>query len=497
MRTLLGARRGGELVAPGSGAKRAWSHLALLIVALAGVIGCWKPEPRWNVLVLVPDTVRADHLSLNGYARPTTPYLEKLASEGTNFTQAITVAPRTWQSFSSILTGVYPPRHGVRFIFDHPIRETVPNMAEILKANGYETRAFESDGMHFLRRMTAERGFGEFVEPASLKPRNTDAVVVAAIEKYVLREAREPFLAFARLIGSHWPYWDGDWAHEYDDCRDCSHNFNVGDYGVVEDKAHGGMQLRDAAAFRRVIFSPAPEEKIKRHMIAHYDSEIRYFDQLAESLIERMRENGVLERTILVITSDHGESFGEHGYMQHGPRVDEPVMRVPLFIRLPLGHPGRKPGAVVTSLVRVTDILPTILDALDIAIPANLDGISLLEAIQGEPLPELWAYGESGASYMEVDPDLHYPGVRGKHRMIRTHDRKLILVPRPESDRKSLFDLAADPAESNDIAASHPSEVQRLDGLLSPIMTADRKQKPERKLTDAEMEALRSLGYAD
>jgi arylsulfatase A-like enzyme len=107
--------------------KRVRTFVAVL-ASMAAVMGCSKAEPRWNVLVLVPDTVRADHFSINGYSRSTTPYLEKFAREGINFTQAITVAPRTWQSFSSILTGVYPPRHGVRFIFDHPIRQEVPNL---------------------------------------------------------------------------------------------------------------------------------------------------------------------------------------------------------------------------------------------------------------------------------------------------------------------------------------------------------------------------------
>jgi arylsulfatase A-like enzyme len=468
-----------------------------LLAGLAAVIGCSRPEPRWNVLVLVPDTVRADHLSLNGYARQTTPYLEKLARESTNFTQAITVAPRTWQAFSSILTGVYPPRHGVRFIFDHPIRAEVSNLAEILKAAGYETRAFEADPLRFLRRMTGGRGFDRYVDPVFTDPYNSDAIVVESIEKYVLTQAHEPFLAFARLEGAHWPYWDGSWAHEYDDCPDCSHAFNVGRYGVWENNNHIGMRLYNPAAQRSVIFPDPPDEAVRRHMIAHYDSEVRFFDQLAETLIEQMREKGVLERTIVVIASDHGESFGEHGYMQHGPRVDEPVMRVPLLIRLPQGHHARRDGVVVGQLVRVIDILPTILDALGMPIPPGLDGVSLLPAIQGGQLPDLWAYGETGASYMEVDPDLHYPGVRGKHRMIRTHDRKLILVPRPEGDRRSLYDLEHDPGESDDIAADHADEVRRFGSLLAGVMAPDEKPKLERKLTDAERKALRSLGYAD
>ena len=467
----------------------------LLLPPLLATLGCWRSEPKWNVLVLVPDTVRGDHLSLNGYGRETTPYLEQLARESTTFTQAITVAPRTWQSFPSILTGAYPPTHGVRFMMDHPIRESVPNLAELLKPAGYDTRAFDADGMQFLRRMTAARGFDRFVDPADLEWRNGDAVVVAGIEKFVLGEAREPFLAFARLMGSHWPYWDGDWAHQFDDCPDCTHDFNQGDYGVVEDSERGGMKLLDSAAHRRVYYSPPPPPAVLRHMIAHYDSEIRYFDFLTRGLIERMRARGVLERTILVITSDHGESFGEHGYMQHGPRVDEPVMRVPLLVRLPDDYRARRPGGVVRELVRVIDILPTILDALDRPVPPGVDGISLLPAIQGKPLPKLWAYGESGASYLEVDDDLYYPGVRGKHRMIRTAGRKLIFVPRPESDRKSLFDLDDDPQEMRDLATTNVDELRELVSLLRPILVADRRATAEKELTDEDVESMRSLGY--
>jgi hypothetical protein len=116
--------------------------------------------------------------------------------------------------------------------------------------------------------------------------------------------------------------------------------------------------------------------------------------------------------------------------------------------------------------------------------------------MQGTPLPDLWSYGESGESYMEIDPDLHYPGVRGKHRMIRTQDRKLIVVPRPESDRRSLFNLESDPGESRDIAGNSTAEVQRFDTLLAPMMAADSNLKPERKLTDAEKEAC-APRYAD
>jgi len=110
-------------------------------------------------------------------------------------------------------------------------------------------------------------------------------------------------------------------------------------------------------------------------------------------------------------------------------------------------------GAALMELGRHAEALREFEVAL--LVPPDLDGVSLLPAIQGTPDTDLWAYGETGASYMEVDPDLHYPGVRGKHRMIRTKDSKLILVPRPEGDRKSLYDLEKDPGESTDVAREH------------------------------------------
>jgi arylsulfatase A-like enzyme len=145
--------------------------MRLLLASICAVLlacGTAETEWRWNVLILVPDTVRADHLSLNGYPRPTSPALDALAGEGANFSQAITVAPRTWQSFAAILTGRYPPHHGVRFLFDDPLSRETPTLATLLREQNYETIAFDS--LPFLERITGGVGFHAFVQ-ASLDPR--------------------------------------------------------------------------------------------------------------------------------------------------------------------------------------------------------------------------------------------------------------------------------------------------------------------------------------
>jgi arylsulfatase A-like enzyme len=452
------------------------------------------------VIILVPDTVRADHLSVNGYERPTTPALERLALEGVNFTHAITAAPRTWQSFSSILTGLYPPRHGVRFIHDDPITEQTPTFGSYFGQHGYVTTAY--DYMPFLSGMTGGKGFGDYVLPDA----DTRVKTERHKDRYLLRvvgltadDREAPFLAFVRLSGAHWPYTQGgQFAHEFDPCAgDCDHSFNDGHYGVRWTGGDDIVELADPDAWQNMIWPEHVAEDVRRHLVAHYDAEIRAQDERIGRLVDRLRESGLLERTILVVTSDHGESFGAHGYMQHGPRVDESVMRVPLLIRLPKRHPDHVAGLRIDSLVRVVDIFPTVLDAAGLPMPPNLDGVSLLPLLRGEELPELWAYGESGRAFLGIDPDRHLPGVEGKHRMIRTRDHKLIIVPTREGEQRRLYDLAADPGEQRDLAESDAATVTRLREHLREATAGEQAGDRTKELTSEELETLRKLGYAN
>jgi arylsulfatase A-like enzyme len=455
-----------------------------------------EPPARWNVLLIVPDTVRADHVSINGYGRETTPVFDRLAREGTNFTQAITVAPRTWQSYSSIVTGLYPPRHGVRCIYDNPIPAELPTLATILKERGYATATF--DGNAFLEQMTGCVGFDRCVRVdtarAKQAQRHEEEVLIAQITEWIDSTAG-PFFGFIRLSGGHWPYVENAWTQTFEPCEGQDHTFNEGSQGLLFGELGQGLILGDEEAHRRTFFPPPLPEPTLRHMIAHYDAKLRFGDALIGRLIEHLRKSGGLERTIVVVTSDHGESFGEHGYRQHGPRLDEPVMRVPLLIRLPQAHGAYKPGGTINQLVRLVDILPTMLDALRLPIPADLDGVSLLPAIAGSSLPDLWAYGESGRDYVGVDPERFFPGVKGKQRMIRTNDWKLVRVARPAAAEYRLFDLEHDPGETRNVAAEHPDRVAELAKHLEPFLKLDEQAREERALTDQEREHLRQLGY--
>jgi arylsulfatase A-like enzyme len=467
---------------------------AFALLALACSKQPWvPPDGRWNVLVLVPDTIRADRVSAAGYPRPTTPALDALAREGVLFTQAISAAPRTWQSYTTILTGLYPPHHGVREIGDHPLPAAIPSLGSLFTRHGYETAVF--DPMGFLPRVLQQSAhFQAFQSAVAGAGKNEDEVIVERVADFVLRERERPFLAFVRLNGAHWPYVRDAWIDEFEPCADRPHPFNVGTYGIRLGKEGGGVELLDAEAYRRLVWTADPDEETRRHRIAHYDAEVRAIDEMLRTLLEKMRAAGLMERTIVVFSSDHGEAFFEHGYQGHGPRVDDAVMRVPLIVYLPPGHPAYRPGTSFDGLVRTADLLPTLLEAVGLAPPDRLDGVSLVPALRGEDLAASWAYGESGRDFMGVDPELYRPGLEGRWRMARTADWKLVHVPGAGARTERLFDLRADPGELRDVAERFPERVAELRARLDPLLAAD-APRPDRELGPEQIEELRELGY--
>lgn len=465
-------------------------------VDASSVTGTTRREETapWNVLMLVPDTVRSDHLSINGYFRETTPRIDALARDGINFRRVVTVAPRTWQSFSSILTGRFPPGHGVRHIYDEPLSRDIPTIATALSSHGYAVAAF--DVMFALRGMTGGHGFDRYWMPRRVEGEHEtdDEVLADQIYDWILGVEGQPYLAFVRFGGGHWPYVNGRWAHEYDPCDDCDHTFNTGAVGLKAEKKGRGMEVADAEAYRKQIWA-VEDEKNRRHRIAHYDSELRAMDTVIGDLLDRLELAGRLDRTIIIVTSDHGESFGEKGYLQHGPRVDHTVMRVPLIIHLPAGHPLEQRGVVRDDMVRVVDLFPTLMHALDLPAPEGIDGHSLLDAGGSASDDTEWAYGEAGRSFMGTDPERHYPGVEGKQRMTRSGDWKLVWTPGPGGGVYRLYDLARDPHELEDVSVRHPQRVAQLRVCLDEMLAREGPTEEERDLSPDEIEQLKRLGY--
>jgi len=471
-------------------------RLATAAAALLAILvaGCGGAPPRPNVLVVVVDTLRQDGLGSYGHSRDLSPRMDALAREGVRFEEAVTVAPRTWQSFTSILTGLYPPHHGVRAIFSRPLGPGTPTLASLLSDAGYHTAAF--DGMTFLREMTGGHGFQQFVDPRSLRSGNPTMGDDAVMESFLnwLESSREPFFAFIRLTAPHWTYWCKPVFHsEVEDHDAIDHAFNAGSHGL--GRRQGGLSIKNLDAYRERFYGLRLTPAEGDHMRLHYDECVHSSDVAIGRAIDRLRERGDWDSTLVVVTSDHGESFGEHGYLSHGPQVDGPVMRVPLLIRFPKSLAEGRSGVEVSQLVRTVDLLPTIAQLLGLPVPPGIDGTSLLPAIDEDRDLALSAYGEAGRSFPGIDRDVYLPGVAGKWRMLRTRDWKLIHIPDGNAGIDRLYHLAPDPGEFADVADQHPERVAELRRLLDPILAADAGAQDGSSLSEEEKQRLRALGY--
>ena len=483
--------------------------MTLLLWTLAILCGaCRRDEARVesrprrsSVLVVVVDALRADRLGVYGAKRRTSPAIDRLATESVLFENATTCAPRTWQSLASILTGLYPFHHGVRFIYDRPLAPRHDTLGTVLGRAGYETAAFGFVG--FLREVSNGQGFGHYSDPGSSDDFVSDTALARRLVRWIAALDDQPFLAVVHFRGPHWPYTpklehhDALYSGSAASHQRIDHSFNDGGYGLARS-ADGGFQLLDADAYRRRTFEVDPRAEVREHMALHYDAAILDIDEILGSLLERLRGSGVLDRTLLVLTSDHGESLGEHGYLQHGPRVDEPVLHVPLLVRFPAtsGHVQR--GSRIAQLVRTVDILPTILDVLGLQAPGPLDGQSLLPAVEDGAQLQLTAYAESGREFMGVDPELVLPGIAGRRRMFRNLRFKLVYRPGMTGPDYTLYDLVNDPAEASDVTLRWPGIQESLRSSLDAIIASDPDvARTETDVSSTQRERLRPLGYVE
>ena len=445
-----------------------------------------------NVLLITVDTLRPDHLGAYGYGRDTSPNIDSLARRGVLFRTAITAAGRTVQSFPSILTGVYPMVHGLRYEGQsHDVIEGRPTLTGALRGAGYAAFAV-TQGLNVGLHRDFDPGTYDpdvYVDPEGRKvflpTRNDREASRKAVQWLRGRPDKErPFFLWLRYNAPHWPYDAPDPYREmFDPGYRGAHTFN-------QEKAPG-LERGD------IIFGKTrlPAREIQ-HAAAHYDAEIAYADRAIGDLLEALRGLGLYDRTLVVLTSDHGESLGEHDYFfEHGAYLYDPSVKVPLIVSYPPALPS---GRTVESQARTIDILPTVLEIAGIRIPPGLQGVSLVARALGEAgTPAPLAYSESGRNFYPDNPRQYLDGVAGKWRMIRGDDFKLILIPRRPEPIWELYDLRADPGERTNVLERFPQEAARLKAALSDLVAADpaRQDQEEPPLPPDLEEQLRGLGY--
>jgi arylsulfatase A-like enzyme/Tfp pilus assembly protein PilF len=392
-----------------------------------------------NVVLISIDTCRADRLSCYGYKRRTTPHIDAVAKDGVLFQQALSPVPFTRPAHSTMLTGTYPPTHGVRLNNTEILPSDNVTLAEILREAGYQTAAFVS-GFPLDAKFGVNQGFDTYddnftrkmagsAEPAERTAEDVSRPALAWLEQH----AGTPFFLFLHYYDAHLPY-------------------------------------------------EAPPPYASEYADDPYAGEIAYVDTWIGQVVDRLRALHAYDDTLLIITADHGESLGEHHETSHGYFVYQSTQHVPLVIHAPYGRKGRN----VEGRVSLVDLVSTVLDLTGLKTTALLQGVSLRNDLEGRKPSNArrTLYCESlHPSQFECSP---LNGVvEGAWKYIR-------------APRQELYDLTKDPEENENVVESKPQVAERLRERLEEMLKEMESAVPARERSAADPDAasrLRSLGY--
>ncbi len=439
------------------------------------------PPPARHVVMVVLDTVRADHLSLYGHDRPTTPYLEDLSREALRFRRVSSTAPWTVPSHASMFTGLWPSTHGAQW--GHlSLAERFTTLAEVLDEAGFCTAGLSANQL-VGENTGLDQGFDEFEQFPGTWSTRTDRLLARFTE--VLDESLasgERLFLFVNLMDAHIPYNYG--PHR----RDFGIDF-VPPVRTVRAKWEINAGAREFT-----------DEEKEQHRLA-YDSAIRRLDDAVRDMVELLLEHEILDETLLIITSDHGEGLGYHPQIGHSISVWEEQLRVPLMVRFPGVHRG---GDVVEDHTSLIGMMPSILDWTGVPRPEALRGApDLEEAARFPVVADYRSYFSETNRGINVRLSEIFPRLAEQtlHSHVLYCDEHKLVVD--AGGRTAFYNLEGDPHEQNDLGREMSPELSRClevyRDLLSEGLFTDFSQEPgsdedEERLQE-QLEALRALGY--
>jgi arylsulfatase A-like enzyme len=444
-----------------------------------------EPADRPNVILISVDTLRSDRIGCYGNPRETSPTIDRLARDGVRFRRV--VAPSNWTlpSHYSMMTSLYPTAHGVnpdRALFGGLRRPTgsvgirgspgQQTLAERMESLGYLTAAVTENGwVH--PAFGFDQGFASYVADTAGTMERTRARVL----DWLSAQQDLPFFLFVHTYQPHQPY---DQPPPYD--------------AIFVEPGHVGYALPGVTVpvevledFQKGFYLPTDADV--EAFRALYDGEVRYVDDLVAELVASLEELGLVGRTVVIFTSDHGEEIFEHGRFSHGDALYDEVMRVPLIV----WGPGRiEAGVEIEPAVSLVDILPTIVELAGGVVEGPVQGRSLLAGLTGNPdaIGSRELFGEG----IGKDSGPFYCVWRGSD--------KYILTPGQTETNEELYDLSSDPGETANLAASDAATAAELRGVIEGWVEANRRigeafggdsAAPEPEV----LERLRALGYID
>lgn len=404
--------------------------MALALFGACGASDSATVEGRgWNVLLIVIDTLRADHLGVYGHAAPTSPRIDALAKEGVVFDGMYSQAPWTKPSIASLFTSLYPGQHLVlKEGTDNQLSLSLTTLAEVLSQAGYRTGAV-SQNPHVQAKTGFDQGFDEFHGLSGYQS-GVDQMVKAG-EGFLDGAADQPFFLYMHFLDPHGPYAPPPKLRKQ----------FLGRRKTDQERVLAGRvgKMLDGEALTQE-FTP----RDLAYLEALYDAEIRWVDTAVGRLLDGLQSRGLGENTLVVLTADHGEEFLDHGTVKHGYHVYEESVHIPLIIKAP----GFAVGRNREGLAQHVDLMPTFLDLLEIEGPGELQGQSL-RAMLAEPSASLDRTIFQGSSWRDIE-----------RFSVREGDWKL--VRHVDEDKTALFKLSDDPQEQVDLAPQHPDVVERL-----------------------------------
>lgn len=436
-----------------------------------------RPKAGPNVLVVTLDTIRADHVGAWGYARPTTPNLDALATRGVRFARAISPRGATWPALTSVWTSVPPVIHGVRRNVQ-AMRTEATTMAEVLGPKGYTAAAFLTN-----HTATGWEGFPTVVDIAD-EPEDARAVDQAA---EWLADAKGPFLAWVHLSSPHDPYVRHEGSPSFSDPA------YAGPVNDEQDPLVRGMLLR-----------PPFTDADRAEIVARYDGEIAYMDAQLGRLLAALDKAGHADDTLVVVAGDHGEELGQHPpYLFHFASPYDSVLHVPLVMAQPGVIAAGGAPTVTTSLL---DVAPTVLDLLGVDRPAAWMGRSMVPAVAGERMAERDVYAEvedkilvvyHGSTVYLSNPDGYAPKLAPPQQVQNAGLGRDVPINRYPIPGEALWDLRADPEQQ------HPSVSpdglargrQRVEAFKAATGWPGKYEGPAVAVPPATRAMLESMGY--
>jgi arylsulfatase A-like enzyme len=429
-----------------------------------------------NVILIVPDALRADHLGCYGYSRPTSPQIDKFAANALFFEKAMSNSPWTKPSIGSVLTSMYAHEHKAVSWMDNLSDESL-TLAEVFRNRNYRTFAIQTNPS-ITEKHNFKQGFEDYRELVLEK----GEVVTSSFNAWLKKHKKKPFFAYLHYMDTHVPY---NAPQEFSQIFDLKEDslFTPGEFKTMDVRLLGEIGL-------------ARNEK--QNLVDLYDAALKYFDSSFAEIVDNLKKLGILNKTIIILTSDHGEEFWDHGGFAHGHTVYNELLHVPLII----GYSAHLPERHIESYVQLLDLFPTIASLAGIKVHSELKGRNLIPAALAnkktneEILFEGILFGSEKKAILKDGWKLiEDTGKRNKGNFHLLGD--LTKYRYPENQKGfELYNINRDFSEKHNLLNDYPLLAARLKKQLFVFRMSlpDIKQKRKTKLKE-KLDDLKSLGY--